>query len=323
MSPYMLVTYQSPQGPRAGLVIDQAVFDVAAATGHPSYVTMLDVLRDWDTARGLLQDASAAAKKSDGRPLETTTLLTPVPTPAGIFCAGANFTDHMMEMAQVQNLKPEPDPHSVGLKPWHFIKAMHCLAPPGSTVKLPAYSKMVDWDAELTAVIGRPARDVSIENALGHVAGYTVANDLSARDFTKRPHIADNSPFKYDWLSQKCFEDACPVGPWIVPAETIPDPQNVGIKLWVNDVIKQDSHTSKMIFTLAEQIAHLSTRVTLQPGDLILTGTPAGVGLARKEFLQPGDVSEGVGRRGRDPGQYLRLMRGFVGRHARPSEVRR
>src|SRR5580765_4796178 len=235
MSQYTLVTYQSPQGPRAGMVIGQAVFDVAAATGHPSYVTMLDVLRDWDTARGLLQDASAAAKKSDGRPLETTMLLTPVPTPAGIFCAGANFTDHMMEMAQVQNLKPEPDPHSVGLKPWHFIKAMHCLAPPGSTVKLPAYSKMVDWEAELTAVIGRPARDVSIENALSHVAGYTVANDLSARDFTKRPHIADNSPFKYDWLSQKCFEDACPVGPWIVPADTIADPQNVGIKLWVND----------------------------------------------------------------------------------------
>ena len=112
MSQYTLVTYQSPQGPRAGLVIGQAVFDVAAATGHSSYVTMLDVLRDWDTARGLLQDAGAAAKKSDGRPLETTMLLTPVPTPAGIFCAGANFTDHMMEMAQVQNLKPEPDPHS-------------------------------------------------------------------------------------------------------------------------------------------------------------------------------------------------------------------
>ncbi|MGZ5813755.1 MAG: fumarylacetoacetate hydrolase family protein, partial [Xanthobacteraceae bacterium] len=258
MSQYKLVTYQSPQGPRAGLVVDQTVFDIAAATGRPAYATMLDVLRDWDTARGLLQDAAgAAAGRSDGRPLESTKLLTPVPTPAGIFCAGANFTDHMMEMAKVQNLKPEPDPHSIGLKPWHFIKAMHCLAAPDSTVKLPSYSKMVDWEAELTAVIGRPARDVSIENALDHVAGYTVANDLSARDFTKRPHIADNSPFKYDWLSQKCFEDACPVGPWIVPADAIADPQNVGIKLWVNDVIKQDSHTSKMIFTLAEQIAHL------------------------------------------------------------------
>src|SRR5689334_12197625 len=105
MSQYMLVTYRSPQGPRAGLVLGQTVFDVAATTGRPAYVTMLDVLRDWDTARGLLEDASAAAPKSDGRALATTTLLTPVPTPAGIFCAGANFTDHMMEMAQVQNLK--------------------------------------------------------------------------------------------------------------------------------------------------------------------------------------------------------------------------
>lgn len=300
MSRYKLVTYQSPQGARAGLVVDETVFDVAAATGHAPYVTMLDVLRDWDGARRRLPAAATAAvAKAGGHPLKATKLLAPVPTPAGIFCAGANFTDHMMEMAQVQNLKPEPDPHSLGLKPWHFIKATHCLAAPDSTVTLPAYSKMVDWEAELTAVIGRAARHVSIENALDHVAGYTVANDLSARDFTKRPHIADGSPFKYDWLSQKCFEDACPLGPWIVPADDIPDPQNVGIKLWVNDVIKQDSHTSKMIFTLAEQISQLSTRVTLRPGDLILTGTPAGVGLARKEFLQRGDVVkawiEGIG----------------------------
>ena len=300
MSQYKLVTYQAPQGARAGLVVGDTIFDVAAATGRASYATMLDVLDDWDTARGLLQDAAkSAAKRTDGRPLAGTKLLPPVPTPGGIFCAGANFTDHMMEMAQVQNLAPEPDPHSVGLKPWHFIKAMHCLAPPDSTVKLPAYSKMVDWEAELTAVIGKPAKNVSIESALDYVAGYTVANDLSARDFTKRPHVSDTSPFKYDWLSQKCFEDACPVGPWIVPADTIADPQNVGIKLWVNDVIKQDSHTSKMIFTLAEQISHLSTRLTLRPGDLILTGTPAGVGLARKEFLKAGDVVkvwvEGVG----------------------------
>jgi 2-keto-4-pentenoate hydratase/2-oxohepta-3-ene-1,7-dioic acid hydratase in catechol pathway len=291
MSQYKLVTYQAPNGARAGLVVGETVFDLAAATGRASYATMLDVLRDWDGARGLLRDAAASApKKAEGRALRDTKLLPPVPTPAGIFCAGANFTDHMMEMAQVQNLKPEPDPHSVGLKPWHFIKATHCLAPADSTVKLPAYSKMVDWEAELTAVIGRPARDVALANALDHVAGYTIANDLSARDFTKRPHIADTSPFKYDWLGQKCFEGACPLGPWIVPAGDIPDPQNVAIKLWVNDAIKQDSHTSKMIFTLAEQIAHLSTRLTLQPGDLILTGTPAGVGLARKEFLKPGDV---------------------------------
>jgi 2-keto-4-pentenoate hydratase/2-oxohepta-3-ene-1,7-dioic acid hydratase in catechol pathway len=300
MSQHKLATYQSQQGPRAGLIIADMIYDLAAVTGRPDYATMLDVLNDWDTATGRLREASAtAAKTAAGRPLAAVKLLPPVPTPAGIFCAGANFTDHMLEMARVQNLKPEPDPHSVGLKPWHFIKAMHCLAPPDSTVKLPAYSGMVDWEVELTAVIGRPARNVAIADALDHVAGYTVANDLSARDFTKRPQVADASPFKYDWLSQKCFEGACPLGPWIVPAEAVPDPQNVAIKLWVNDMIKQDSHTSKMIFTLAEQIAHLSTRLTLRPGDLILTGTPAGVGLARKEFLKPGDVVkawvEGVG----------------------------
>jgi 2-keto-4-pentenoate hydratase/2-oxohepta-3-ene-1,7-dioic acid hydratase in catechol pathway len=300
MSQYKLATYRSPQGPRAGLVVDETVFDLAAATGRASYVTMLDVLRDWDAARAILQEATQmAAKKAEGRPLQSTNLLPPVTTPGGIFCAGANFSDHMMEMAKVQNIAPEPDPHEVGLKPWHFIKATHCLAAPDSTVTLPPYSKMVDWEAELTAVIGRPARNVSIERALDHVAGYTVANDLSARDFTKRPHVSDTSPFKYDWLGQKNFEGACPLGPWMVPADAVPDPQNLGIKLWVNDVIKQDSHTTKMIFTLAEQISHLSSLMTLRPGDLILTGTPAGVGLARKEFLKAGDVVkvwvEGVG----------------------------
>jgi 2-keto-4-pentenoate hydratase/2-oxohepta-3-ene-1,7-dioic acid hydratase in catechol pathway len=300
MPRYQLATYQTPQGARAGLVVGDTIFDLAAATGRADYATMLDLLRDWEAARGLLpKAATTAAERTEGRPLRATTLLPPVPAPPGIFCAGANFSDHMMEMARVQNLAPEPDPHSLGLSPWHFIKATHCLAAPGSTVKLPAYSAMVDWEAELTAVIGRPARNVAIAQALDHVAGYTIANDLSARDFTKRPHIADGSPFKYDWLGQKCFDGACPLGPWIVPADAIPDPQNVAIKLWVNDAIKQDSHTSKMIFTLAEQIAHLSTRVTLRPGDLILTGTPAGVGLARKEFLRPGDVVkiwiEGVG----------------------------
>ena len=300
MSQYKLATYESAQGPRAGLVVDETIFDLAAATGRASYVTMLDVLRDWDAARRTLSEAAdTASKKAQGRPLQSTKLLPPVTTPGGIFCAGANFSDHMMEMAKVQNIAPEPDPHEVGLKPWHFIKAMHCLAAPDSTVTLPPYSKMVDWEAELTAVIGRPARNVSIERALDHVAGYTVANDLSARDFTKRPHVSDTSPFKYDWLGQKNFEGACPLGPWMVPADAVPDPQNLGIKLWVNDVIKQDSHTTKMIFTLAEQISHLSSLMTLRPGDLILTGTPAGVGLARKEFLKAGDVVkvwvEGVG----------------------------
>jgi 2-keto-4-pentenoate hydratase/2-oxohepta-3-ene-1,7-dioic acid hydratase in catechol pathway len=202
-------------------------------------------------------------------------------------------------MAAIQKIDPEPDPRSMGLKPWHFIKTSRTVVETQSTIPLPAYSKMVDWEAELAVVIGRSAKNVPVEKALDYVAGYTVANDLSARDFATCPQIPPTSPFKYDWVSQKNFDGACPIGPWIVSAGEIPNPQNLGIKLWVNDVLKQDSHTSKMIFSVADQIAHLSTRITLHPGDLILTGTPSGVGLARQEFLKSGDVVrvwiEGIG----------------------------
>jgi len=289
---YKLVTYETVQGPRAGVVFHDAVVDFAELTGKPSYATMLGVLDDWAKAEALIE--AAVAKKGSGAtpnsPLAKVRLLAPVLYPSAIFCAGANYSDHMSEMARVFNLQPEPDPRKAGLIPWHFIKASRTVVQTDARIALPTRTKMLDWEAELAAFIGRAAKNVPVESALDYVAGYTVANDLSARDFTVRPNVPETSPFRYDWISQKSFDGACPVGPWIVPAKQIPDPQHLGIKLWVNDVLKQDSHTSKMIFSLAEQIAHLSTRLTLHPGDLILTGTPAGVGLARKEFLKSGDV---------------------------------
>jgi 2-keto-4-pentenoate hydratase/2-oxohepta-3-ene-1,7-dioic acid hydratase in catechol pathway len=194
------------------------------------------------------------------------------------------------EMNKAQGRPPEPDPHTLGLQSWHFIKASRSLSHPGATVKISDYSKMMDWEVELVAVIGRKAKNVPQQKALSYVAGYTAANDLSARDRGRRPHVPDISPFKADWVSHKSFDGSCPLGPWIVPASDIPDPQNLGLKLWVNDVLKQDSNTGQMIFNLAEQIAHLSSRLTLHPGDLILTGTPAGVGAGRGEFLKAGDV---------------------------------
>jgi len=291
MANYKLVTYRAAQGTRAGVVVDEEVFDIAGLTGRSFYETMLGVLNDWEHAQAVLDTAATEVNNSKikGLPLEQIKLLTPVLYPSSIFCAGANYVDHMLEMAKVQNIKPDPDPRTLGLKPWHFIKASRSVVETQSTIPLPAYSRMVDWEAELAVVIGRPAKNVPLDKALDYVAGYTIANDLSARDFSTRPHVPDTSPFKYDWVSQKSFDAACPVGPWIIPAKEIADPQNLGIKLWVNDVLKQDSHTSKMIFSVSDQIAHLSTRITLHPGDLILTGTPAGVGLAKKEFLKAGD----------------------------------
>jgi 2-keto-4-pentenoate hydratase/2-oxohepta-3-ene-1,7-dioic acid hydratase in catechol pathway len=184
----------------------------------------------------------------------------------------------------------EPDPHTQGLKAWHFIKAARTLTDPGATVKVSGLSEKVDWEVELAAVIGRPAKNVAEDKALSYVAGYTAANDLSARDRGPRPNISDTSPFKADWTKHKTFDGSCPLGPWIVPASDIGDPQDLGLKLWVNDVLKQDSNSKDMIFNLAEQIAQLSSGMTLHPGDLILTGTPAGVGSARGEFLKPGDT---------------------------------
>jgi 2-keto-4-pentenoate hydratase/2-oxohepta-3-ene-1,7-dioic acid hydratase in catechol pathway len=223
-------------------------------------------------------------------PLIQTSLRAPILWPSAIYCAGANYSDHAAEMAKRANRPEEPNPKTLGLKPWHFIKASRAVTDPDATVSASKYTQKLDWEIELAAVIGKPAKNVPVEQALDYVAGYTAANDLSARDLSRRPHVPDTSAFKSDWIGQKCFDGSCPLGPWIVPAEDIPDPQNLALKLWVNGAIKQDSNTGKMIYSTAEQIAHLSSGMTLHPGDVILTGTPAGVGTARNEYLQPGDV---------------------------------
>ena len=161
---------------------------------------------------------------------------------------------------------------------------------PGAPVKISDYAKQMDWEVELVAVIGKVAKKVPLAKALSYVAGYTIGNDLSSRDRGRRASVPDSSPFKWDWTKHKSFDGSCPLGPWIVLASDIGDPQKLGLKLWVNGEIKQDSHTSGMIFTLAEQIEELSAGMTLYPGDLIMTGTPAGVGAGRGEFLKAGDV---------------------------------
>jgi 2-keto-4-pentenoate hydratase/2-oxohepta-3-ene-1,7-dioic acid hydratase in catechol pathway len=229
------------------------------------------------------------------------TLHAPLLYPGAIYCAGANYADHVAEMARAQNLPPPQDPRTLGLKPWFFMKPPRaCVVGPRSRVARPRGSQKLDWEAELVAVIGKPARNVPVEKALDYVAGYTIADDLSARDLSRRNALPPGNPFHFDWTAHKGFEGSCPLGPWITPAAEVPDPQRLAIRLWVNGVLKQDSNTSQMIFSTAEQVAHLSSLTTLHPGDLVLTGTPAGVGAGRNEFLQPGDrveiEIEGLGR---------------------------
>ena len=289
MTGYKLATYQAGNGPHAGIVVGDQVYDAAELTARDSYASVVAMLEDWPNADARIRGA-IANPKSKGWKLAETHLRAPLLWPGAIYCAGINYADHAAEMARRQGREPDPDPKAALGKPWHFLKVSRCVADPGAIIAAPPYSNKFDWEVELAAVIGRTASKVSVADALSHVAGYTAANDLSARDLGRRMNMQPTSPFHADWVGQKCFDGACPLGPWIVPASDIPDPQKLALKLWVNDAIKQDSNTSKMIFSLAEQIAHLSAFMTLYPGDVILTGTPAGVGAGRDEFLKPGDV---------------------------------
>jgi 2-keto-4-pentenoate hydratase/2-oxohepta-3-ene-1,7-dioic acid hydratase in catechol pathway len=284
---FAFLTYEGSRGARAGLKVGEAIYDAADATGNAGDASVLAILGDWDAAKARL---AAAAKKVDAaRAVRDAKIVEPIRYPGAIYCAGANYTDHVAEMAVAQNIPLDPDPHTLGLNAWHFMKPPRSVVGPDAVVPLPHGAKKIDWEVELVAVIGRRTRGATLANALDSVAGYTIANDLSARDLGTRVPIAAGSPFRYDWLAHKGFDGACPIGPWIVPAEDVGDPQDLGLELSVNGVVKQKSSTKNMIFTTAEQIVALSERATLYPGDIVLTGTPAGVGTPRNEFLKPGD----------------------------------
>ena len=278
---FELVTFEANGKPEAGLVVNGQVAPLA------DYPTILDVLADWENAEPRL--AEAAEKQTSGIPLASAKLLAPV-MPKAVFGSGANYTDHMLEMAKTLGV-PAADPRADDGYPWHFQKIPHnCIVGPGAHVKVPSYTKKLDWEVELAVIVSKRAKDVSVADAKDYVAGYTIANDLSARDHVKRDKVPAGTPFAFDWLSQKCFDGSCPLGPSIVPARFVKDPHSLSLKLWVNGELMQDSSSTQMIFDVYEQIAYLSSRTTLYPGDVILTGTPAGVGMARGRFLKPGDV---------------------------------
>lgn len=288
MSAYGLATLSIDGLPRATLVVGDRAIDIAAATGLPGYADLLAIAQDWDAAQPRLEELAARADLPID--LRDATFLPPLLRPGAIYCAGANYADHAAEMAALKGQPAPPDPHDLGLRSWHFLKTMHCLTGAGAEVKLHPRAKKIDWEAELAVVIGRKGVNIKEADALDHVLGYTAANDLSARDLAARPGMPDGSSFKFDWVAHKNWDGSCPMGPWIAPANVLGDPQSLAIELTVNGEIKQRSNTSEMIFNIREQIADISRNVTLWPGDVILTGTPAGVGAGRGEFLKFGDL---------------------------------
>lgn len=250
-------------------------------------LSALDLLDRWNDHSPLLQGLDVAGLE----PVEGARLVAPITFPRKVLCAGANYFGHADEMGTA---RPDPD-----AEPFFFLK------PPTTTVvaadadvALPNDAD-VDWEAELAVVIGTGGRDIPESAALDHVAGYTVANDLSARGQFPRED-AVFPPFAWDWLKHKSFDGSCPLGPGIVPSWQVPDPQDLTLHLSVNGDIKQSASTSDMVISVARLIAGASRVLTLEAGDVILTGTPAGVGMPRRTFLSVGDVVvteiDGIGR---------------------------
>jgi 2-keto-4-pentenoate hydratase/2-oxohepta-3-ene-1,7-dioic acid hydratase in catechol pathway len=284
--PYLLANYSSrpDENIHAGVIVEGKIFRLTELL--PEYPDSLQAaINDW---QNLDRKLNKYVITGAGIPVNSIRLRAPSLEPSAIYFAGFNYRDHVARMMEKQGLAAMPDPKAEGIPPWHGQKPRNSLCGTGDTVELPTDS--VDWEIELAVVIGRSAKRVSVEEALQYVAGYTVGIDLSARDRAFRPKQAENSISRMDWLAQKGFDGACPLGPWLVPSSQLPDPQKLTLTLSVNEAIKQDGRTSDMIFSVAETVAYLSSIVTLSPGDIILTGTPAGCGAETGEYLKKGDT---------------------------------
>ena len=300
---YQLFSYIATDAEtRPGISIDDRLYDLcdAAAQFHstlPAGTTVDDLIDDWANSQTALAhivewiSESAAASKVTTLNEKEVRFAAPLQRAGAIYGAGANYRDHVEAMSRAFNMNLVLDPRGQGIPPWHFLKSPRAtLTGHRSTIPYPANTTKLDWEAELAVIIGREASNVSVEEALDYVAGYSCSNDVSARDQLVRQDVDPTSPFKFDWIGHKCFTGSCPVGPYLTPAAFIESPEHLDIKLWVNDELKQDSNTRNHLYSVADQIAYLSQRLVLYPGDIILTGTPAGVGMERGTFLSKGDV---------------------------------
>jgi 2-keto-4-pentenoate hydratase/2-oxohepta-3-ene-1,7-dioic acid hydratase in catechol pathway len=235
--------------------------------------TVQDILACGDAT---ITRAATAAIAGRGVSLKGLTLLAPIQAPQKILCVGLNYADHAAETGA-----------TVGDEPVIFNKLPTCLRGPEAPIELPPESNEVDYEAELVIVIGKTARRVSRDAARSHVAGYCCGHDVSARDWQK------NKPGK-QWLLGKTFDSFAPLGPWIVTADEVPNPEDLKVQMRLNGELMQNSSTKQLIFGIDYLVSYLSHVCTLLPGDLIYTGTPPGVGVARTPpvFLKPGDICE-------------------------------
>jgi 2-keto-4-pentenoate hydratase/2-oxohepta-3-ene-1,7-dioic acid hydratase in catechol pathway len=267
-----LITYRGAKGPRVAAVRGETAVDLNQA--DPSLPSCIKALL------GLGPDAickaAAVLDQAAGVPLESLERLPLIPKPEKIICVGLNYADHARE----SGAQPPPEPV-------FFCKFPTAASAPGAPIVLPRASSEVDYEAELVLVIGRGGRHIPKNQALQHIAGYCCGNDVSARDWQLRKPGGQ-------WLLGKSFDSFAPFGPTLVTADEIEDPGHLRIQSRINGRVMQDSTTLQLIFTVEELVSYISNVCTLAPGDVLFTGTPPGVGFARKPpvFLKAGDVVE-------------------------------
>jgi 2-keto-4-pentenoate hydratase/2-oxohepta-3-ene-1,7-dioic acid hydratase in catechol pathway len=265
-----LVTFHFGGKPTLGVVSENGVVPVPG-------MTLLEVIA---TGSGL-PDKNALAQKT-AVSFKSSDLLAPIPTPRrNVMAIGLNYVDHIKESSETRG-----KPTKIPTYPVFFTKATNAVIGPNASIPFnPAVTTELDWEVELGVIIGKRGINIPVERAYEHVFGYTIINDVSARDLQMRHG---------QFFKGKSLDGTCPMGPWIVTQDEIPDPQNLDLRSRVNGIVKQNANTSQMIFKIPEIIAHLSLGMTLEPGDIIATGTPSGVGFSRTppEFLKPGDTVE-------------------------------
>jgi len=297
-----LLTYEDSGVRRVGIYVGEKIADLSrltAALGHQPLAveSMRDLIRDWNRiGSGLHKIEAEAGKKTERlssilKAPEEIVFLAPVPDPPkNVMCIGLNYRDHAGEAirkgAVPKSMAEQPDPI-------FFTKAPTTLIGHGAGIPKHACTNQLDYEGELAVIIGRRGRDIPRERVYDYIFGYCCANDISARDLQSR----HKQIFK-----GKTLDGSCPLGPFIVPREDYGDPMNVMVRTWVNGELRQSASTSLMIHDISTMISILSEGFTLEPGDIFLTGTPAGVGYARQtpSFLQVGDLVEveveGLGR---------------------------
>ena len=299
---FALGTFDAGAGEFPGQVIGDRVHDIR---NYLPYASVREILANWEHTYPRLEDAAAtlATRGTLGTPAGDLAVRLPVSPPGQLFAAGANYREHIIQMAVAHGLGPsgaspeelaaraaaDIDERKARGEPYVWTGVSSSVSGAYDDVVLPSGWTDHDWELELGVVIGRKARNVSAETALDYVAGYTICNDITTRSLVPRPDIPMMGT---DWLRAKNFPTFFPTGPWLVPAAFVPDPLTLGIRLRLNGETMQDSNTGDMVFGPAELIAYLSRFVELQPGDMIITGSPPGNGSHHGRYLRPGDVME-------------------------------